>query len=247
MARIDLNADVGEGSGTDHTLLGVVTSASVACGVHAGDAPTMAAVLAIAAHRDVAVGAHPSYEDREGFGRRPRQVAPAELTVGLVAQIGALVALAANAGTAVSFVKPHGALYTAMATDEPTAGAVLDALAVFGDLTLLAPAGSPALAVAERHGVTSAAEAFADRSYAPDGSLVPRSQQGALITDPEEAARRAVLLATEGRVEAIDGSALRMEAHSICVHGDTPGAAAVAARVRAALVEAGVTLQRFVP
>jgi len=247
MPDIDLNADVGEGSGADDLLLGVVTSASIACGVHAGSAETMADTLAIAARRGVAVGAHPSYEDRDGFGRRPTRVPPAALTAGLVAQIGSLVALATDAGTVVSYVKPHGALYAAIATDDTTARAVLDALAAFAGLTLLAPAGSAALAIAAHHGVAAAAEAFADRAYAPDGSLVPRSHHGAVITDPDDAARRAVLLATEGRVHAVDGTALTLRARSICVHGDTPGAPAVAGRVRAALEEAGVVVRRFVP
>jgi len=244
--RIDLNADVGEGSAADDALLGVVTSASVACGVHAGDPSTMATTLATAAHRAVAVGAHPSYDDREGFGRRPVDVAPAELTAGLVAQIGVLRALAGEAGTAVRYVKPHGALYAAMASDPTTAGAVLDALAAFGDLALLAPAGSAVLDEAAARGMSIVAEAFADRAYAADGSLVPRHRPGALIEDPDEVARRAVLLATQGTVETIDGTALVLRPRSICVHSDTPGAAAMAGAVRAALEAAGVSVEPFV-
>jgi UPF0271 protein len=243
--RIDLNADVGEGSSADDTLLAVVSSASIACGVHAGDATTMAATLAAAARHAVTVGAHPSYDDREGFGRRHVEVTPAALTAGLVVQIAALRDMAGEAGTAVTYVKPHGALYSRMATDAATAGAVLDALAEFGDLTLLAPAGSPALDAAVARGVPVAGEAFADRAYGTDGALVPRAMPGAVIGDPSEAARRAVLLATEGTVPAVDGSRLSLEARSICVHGDTPGAAAVAGAVRAALEAAGVTVEPF--
>ena len=248
--RIDLNADVGEGSGTDEALLDVVTSASIACGVHAGDATTMATTLAAALRRGVAVGAHPSYDDRRGFGRRPVEVTPDELTAGLVSQIGALATMAQEVGTAVSYVKPHGALYGAMAAHPPTTGAALDALGalgVFGNLVLLAPAGSAALSLAASRGVPVAAEVFADRAYAPDGTLVPRDRPGAVITDPDEAARRAVLLATEARVTAIDGTVLTLDADSICVHGDTPSAAAIATAVRTALESAGVAVRRFVP
>jgi 5-oxoprolinase (ATP-hydrolysing) subunit A len=249
MVSVDLNADVGEGAGTDGhdgPLLDVVTSASIACGVHAGDQHTMRATLEAAARRGVVVGAHPSYDDRAGFGRRDMDVGPAELTALITAQIGALAALARECGTRVRYVKPNGALYHRMAVDEPTALAVIEAARDFDDLVLLAPAGSPAVAVARRADMAVATEAFADRAYLADGSLVSRQFPGAVLEDPDEVADRALSLATEGTVRTIDGAVLEMAPASICVHGDTGGALVIAERVRDALGAAGVTLASFV-
>jgi UPF0271 protein len=245
---VDLNADVGEGIGADgdEVLLDVVTSASVACGVHAGDPATMRRTVAAAARRGVVVGAHPSYPDREGFGRRPMALSPARITEEVLAQVLALDAVARQLGTAVRYVKPHGALYHLMADDETCARAVVDAVRAVGDLVLLAPAGSGAVEVAGSMAVRVATEAFADRAYEPDGSLVSRDVPGAVITDPAVVARRAVGIALDHAVDAVDGSTLAVTASSICVHGDTPGAAELAKRVRHALEEAGVRLVPFV-
>jgi len=246
---IDLNADVGEGAGGpdgDGALLDVVTSASVACGFHAGDPSVMRRTLGDAVERRVVVGAHPSYPDRPGFGRREMEISPTRLTDDLLYQIGALDGLARSYATRVSYVKPHGALYHRMGEDEACARAVCDALRAYGDLALLAPYGSVAIAVAERFGVEVATEAFADRAYLPDGRLAPRGDEGAVVTDADDVAGRAVTLAVEHRVAAVDGRWITVAASSICVHGDTPDAAALARKVRGSLTDAGVELRPFV-
>jgi len=245
---VDLNADVGEevtGGGDDATLLGLVTSASVACGFHAGDPATMRRTVDEAARRGVVVGAHPSYPDRRGFGRRALDIAPAQVFADVVYQVGALEAFARGAGTRVRYVKPHGALYHRMTDDEDCARAVVEAVRFAGDLVLLAPPGAVVLGVASAVGVRVATEAFADRAYLADGRLAPRSTPGAVLTDPEEVARRAVTLAVHHRVTTLDGTEIGLEASSICVHGDTPGAGALARGVRLALEAAGVTLAAF--
>lgn len=249
MTGVDLNADVGEAdrpAAGDEALLASVTSASVACGFHAGNAHVMRHTVEVAARLGVTVGAHPSYADRDGFGRRDVDVEPARLVDDVLYQIGALEALARAAGTAVRYVKPHGALYHRMHSDPAIARAVAEAVRAAGDLVLLAAAGSPAIDVAERLGVTVATEAFADRAYLPGGTLVPRGTVGAVLDDPAAAAAQAVSLACEGRVRAIDGSWVQVRASSLCVHGDTPAAATLAAAVRAALAEAGVDVVPFV-
>lgn len=246
---IDLNADVGEeanGSDGDGALLDVVTSANVACGFHAGDPSVMRRTLGDAVARDVVVGAHPSYPDRAGFGRREMEISPTRLTDDLLYQIGALDGLARAYATRVSYVKPHGALYHRMGEDEACAKAVCDALRAYGNLALLAPYGSIAISVAQHFGVEVVTEAFADRAYLPDGRLVPRGEAGALVTDADEVAARAVTLAVEHRVRALDGSWVPVAASSICLHGDTPGSVESAQRVRKSLTSAGVTLQPFV-
>ena len=248
MPSVDLNADVGEGIGSDgdELLLDVVTSASVACGVHAGDVDTMRRTVEAAARRGVVIGAHPSYPDRQGFGRRPMDLSPAQVTGEVLAQLGALDAVARPLGATVRYVKPHGALYHRMADDEMSGRAVLAALTHAGDLVLLAPAGSGVVALAESMGVRVATEAFADRAYQPDGRLVDRSVPGAVIVDPVEVAQRALRIARDGQVTALDGSTLAISASSICVHGDTPGAEGLARHVRRALEDAGVTVAPFV-
>lgn len=245
---IDLNADVGEAFGSwtmgdDDALLGVVSSANVACGFHAGDAVTARAVCGTAAASGVVVGAHVGYRDLAGFGRRFVDVHPAHLTDEVVYQIGALQALAAVSGTTVRYVKPHGALYHAIGHHDGQAQAVVDAIrALDGSLALVVLPGSRAEAVAQAHGVQTVAEAFADRAYAPDGTLVPRGAPGAVLHDPAQIARRVVRLVEDGTVPAHDGTAVRVRAESICVHGDTPGAVTIAREVRAALDAAGVTV-----
>lgn len=247
---MDLNCDLGEGLdpwqpgvvGTDEALLHVVTSANVACGGHAGDAPTMAAVLRTAAERGVAVGAHVSYADREHFGRRFLDVPAADLRAQVAAQLEALTAAAAHAGVRVAYVKPHGALYHALLHHEAHAGAVLD---VTRDLPVVGLPGAAVLTEAERRGVRAVREAFADRGYRADGTLVPRGEDGDLHTDADAVARRVVRIATEGRVRAVDGTDVALDVETVCVHSDTPGAVRLAGDVRAALQAAGVALRAF--
>jgi 5-oxoprolinase (ATP-hydrolysing) subunit A len=224
----------------------VVTSANVACGFHAGDPSVMRRTLGEAVDRDVVVGAHPSYPDRTGFGRREMEISPSRLTDDLLYQIGALDGLARTYATRVRYVKPHGALYHRMGEDEACAKAICEALLSYGNLALLAPSGSVAIAVAEHFGIEVATEAFADRAYRPDGRLAPRSDPGAVVSDASEVAARAVTLAVERRVRAVDGSWIPVSAASICIHGDTPGSAALAQAVHHALTAAGVGLQSFV-
>jgi 5-oxoprolinase (ATP-hydrolysing) subunit A len=248
---IDLNADLGEGFGVwrlgdDDALLDVVTSANVACGFHAGDPSTMRRVCSRAVERGVAIGAQVSYRDLPGFGRRFIDVDPAELVDDVLYQIGALDAFARAAGTQVTYVKPHGALYNAIVTHEAQAGAVVDAVRRYStDLAVLGLPGSAFLSIADRSGLRAVAEAFADRAYAPDGTLVPRRRPGAVLGDPAEIATRCVRLARAGEVTAADGSVLHVRPESICVHGDSPGAVAIARAVREALTAAGVQLTPF--
>jgi UPF0271 protein len=227
---IDLNADVGEGFADDERLLDVVTSASVACGLHAGSVETMRTVCAAAASRGVAIGAHPSYRDREGFGRRVLEVPVDALRDDVAEQVGRLMEIAAGEGAEVAYVKPHGALYTRAIDDREVAQAIVDAVADHG-VAVLAWPGSELFEHARAAGMRAFAEGFADRGYA-GGRLVPRDRPGALLAAPE-AARQAVALAVAGEVR------------SICVHGDSPGAAELAMQVRAALEGAGLSVHRF--
>jgi 5-oxoprolinase (ATP-hydrolysing) subunit A len=242
---IDLNADLGEGVTDDDGLLAVVTSANVACGFHAGDASTMRRVCEGAAERGVVVGAQVSYRDRAGFGRRDIEVLPSQLTDDVVEQIAQLSGHASAVGINVAYVKPHGALYNRAVWDEERARAVVAAVVHGGRLPVLGLPGSQLLALAREHGLPAVAEAFADRAYTVGGALVPRESDGAVLTDAEAVAARAVQIATTGRVDSIDGRLVRTPARSICVHGDTPGAVAIARRVRAALASAGVAVRAF--
>ena len=252
MATIDLNADVGESFGRwslgdDMAMISAVSSVNVACGFHAGDAGTMYAACIAAAGAGTAVGAHPGYRDLSGFGRRALDVEPAELTGEIIYQIGALQSLALAAGTRVSYVKPHGALYNAVVHDADQARAVVEAVATTDPtLTLLGLPGSRVLALARAAGLPVVAEAFVDRGYAADGTLVPRGRPGALVAHPDEAAERAVRMAVDGLVTAVDGTVVELTAASLCVHSDTPGAVAIATAVRGALAAAGVDVRPFV-
>jgi UPF0271 protein len=225
-------------------VFGLVTSANVACGGHAGDEESMRACVALAIEHGVALGAHPSYADREGFGRREQEVEPGELREEILRQVAALEAAATSGGTRVRYLKPHGALYNRIVVDPVQADAVALAARDSG-LPLLGLAGTQLHVAADRHGVGFFREAFADRAYLPDGRLAPRSVAGAVIADPLTAADRAVRMAVDGAVEALDGAMLRVELDSLCVHGDTPGAVALAATVRERLVAAGVALSPF--
>jgi UPF0271 protein len=248
---IDLNADLGEGFGVwrlgdDDALLELVTSANVACGFHAGDPATMRRVCTRAAAAGVAVGAQISYRDLAGFGRRFIDVDPADLADDVLYQLAALDGIARAAGTRVSYVKPHGALYNAAVTHEGQAGAVVDAVLAFDRrLPVLGLPGSALLRAAEAAGMRPVAEGFADRGYTRDGRLVPRREPGALVQDADVVADRAVRMATEGVVVAVDGTTLLMPVESVCVHGDTPGAVDLARAVRTALSEAEVSVHPF--
>ncbi|HEY3776011.1 MAG TPA: 5-oxoprolinase subunit PxpA [Solirubrobacteraceae bacterium] len=248
---IDLNSDLGEGYGVwrladDSALLGIITSANVACGFHAGDPTTMREAAVTAASGGVAVGAHVSYPDRRGFGRRDMAIPPQQVTDDLVYQVGALDAIARAHGTRVTFVKPHGALYNRMAVDRRLADAVVDAIgSLDGSLPLVTLPGSEAHAAARAAGLTAIAEAFADRAYDGDGRLVSRDRPGAVISDAEAVTARAVRIATEHTVETIDGGVIELEAQTLCVHGDSPGSVALATAIRAGLEQAGFTLASF--
>jgi UPF0271 protein len=234
---IDLNADVGEGFATDSVLVSLVTSANVACGFHAGDAQTMRTVCTAAVAAGAAIGAHISYRDRDGFGRRELLVDAETVGAEAAEQIEALQAAAASAGGRVAYVKPHGALYHRASSDAECAAALVAAAAgaTVGPLAMLGFPGSSLLALAREAGLLAVAEGFADRAYSADGTLLPRSDPGSML-EADAAARQALALA-DGRI----GGGVR----SICVHGDTASAAALAARVREALVSAGIELQAF--
>ncbi len=245
---MDLNADLGEtvdgvATADDEAMFAVISSASVACGGHAGDARSMTDAVARATRHGVAVGAHPSYVDRAGFGRTAQAVEPTVLRRQVRAQLAALV----DAGADVRYVKPHGALYHAVSADPATADAVVAAVADVGrDLGRTLPLlglGGAALSSACAAGVPFLLEAFLDRGYLPGGGLVPRGERGALLDDPQLVAARAVRLATEGVVEAVNGALIASPAVSLCVHGDSPGAVAMARAVRAALDAAGVDVR----
>ncbi|MCI2420836.1 LamB/YcsF family protein [Saccharopolyspora sp. K220] len=248
---MDLNSDLAEGFGRwelsdDEALLGVVTSANVACGYHAGDATVIRQAVQQAAKLGVAVGAQVSYRDLAGFGRRFIDVPPTELTNDVIYQIGALAGFARIAGTEVGYVKPHGALYNAIVHHSDQAAAVVDAVRSYdSSLAVLGLPGSQWLAQAERAGLRVFREAFADRAYTPEGTLVSRREPGAVLHDPETIADRCLKLAAGEPIRAIDGTAIKISADSICVHGDSPGAVVIAEAVRDRLVAAGVELAPF--
>lgn len=251
MPSIDINSDLGESFGAwsmgdDDAMLDIVSSANVACGFHAGDPAGILRTLKAAAARQVSIGAHVSYPDKVGFGRRNMDVASDELTADVIYQIGALQGLAQAAGTRVSYVKPHGALYNTIAHDRRQALAVIAAIrAVDSSLVLVALAGSSLIELAREEGLTCIAEAFADRAYTPEGTLVSRREPGAVLHDPQLIGQRMLRLVEEGTLEAIDGSITRIQADSICVHGDSPAAVAMARELRRVLEQANMQLQPF--
>lgn len=247
MVTVDLNCDLGESFGAwrmgdDDALLPLITTANVACGFHAGDPQTMLATCRAAAALGVTVAAHPGYRDLVGFGRRDIAMAPDALRADLLYQVSALAGLAVTAGTAVRALKPHGALYNRAAVDPVTAAVVAEVGAERG-LPVLGLAGSAMQHACAAAGTPFIAEAFVDRGYRPDGTLAPRGEPGAVLTEASAVAARAVRMVREGRVEAVDGTALSVRVQSLCVHSDTPGAVAIARAVRDALLEAGVTVQ----
>ncbi|WP_203818324.1 LamB/YcsF family protein [Paractinoplanes ferrugineus] len=249
---MDLNADLGEGFGRwtlgdDEALLDIVTSANVACGFHAGDPSTMHRIGVAAVQRGVAIGAQVGYRDLAGFGRRRIDYDLDELRDDILYQIGALEAFCRVAGGQVDYVKPHGALYNTAAVDEGQAAAVVAAIRAYDPaLSVLCQPGSVLARLAAVAGLTVVGEGFADRAYQADGTLMPRSADGALIHDADQVVARAVRMAVAGEVESADGELITCDVQSICVHGDTPGAVDLAARVRAGLAEAGRTVGPFV-
>jgi 5-oxoprolinase (ATP-hydrolysing) subunit A len=248
---IDLNADLGESFGAwrlgdDKALLEIVTSANIACGFHAGDPLTIRRACAGAVARGVTIGAQVSYRDLARFGRRAMNVPAEELTAEVLYQIAALDGIARAEGGRVRYVKPHGALYNRAVTDPEHAAAIASATVCYDPgLPVLTLPGSALVTAATDVRLTAIAEAFADRAYRDDGTLVPRGEPGAVLTDPAAVAARAVGMVVHGAVETVSGASLEVSPRSICVHSDTPGAVALAAAVRAALEQAGVTLAPF--
>lgn len=248
---IDLNCDLGEGFGVwtlgdDDALLDIVTSANVACGFHGGDPSIMRRVCARAAERGVVIGAQVSYHDLVGFGRRPMDVPAADLTNDVLYQLGALEAFCRVAGTAVRYVKPHGALYHRVIHDRAQAEAVVTAISRYDQgLALLCSPDSVIAEIAHHAGITAVSEAFADRAYTVEGTLVPRGVPGAVITDHQLVVARSVGMATTGQLSSVDGTEIPVRARSLCVHGDTPGAVAMARDLRTALSAAGVSITAF--
>jgi len=253
MLTIDINSDLGESFGAwkmgdDSAMLDVVSSANVACGFHAGDPAGILKTVKAAAERGVAIGAHVGYRDLAGFGRRNMDPSSEELIGDVIYQIGALQGLAKAAGTRVTYVKPHGALYNTIAIDARQAADVIAAIrAIDPSLVLMALAGSQLVEQARSAGLTVVAEAFADRAYTPEGNLVSRREKGSVLHDPELVAQRMLRMVRDGVIEAIDGTMTQIDAQSICVHGDSPGAVAIAQRLRALLEKSGHAVQPFAP
>ena len=251
MVSVDLNSDLGEGYGAwtmgdDTAMLGIVSSANIACGFHAGDPVGMLKTVRHAATRNVAIGAHVSYPDRAGFGRRDMDLTSEELTGDVIYQIGALIGMAKAAGTEVRYVKPHGALYNHIAHNERQGLAVIKAIKMLDPaLVLMGLAGTPGLALARAEGLAVMPEIFADRGYTPQGFLVSRRDPGAVLLDADQAAQRMLNFVRTGMLTAIDGTALRIAAGSICVHGDSPNAVAMARTIRHVLEAAGITVKPF--
>lgn len=250
--RIDLNSDLGESfgqwqMGDDAAMLKIVSSANIACGFHAGSPTGILATLRAAMQNNVVVGAHVAYPDLVGFGRRNMDLSYSELFADVIYQIGALIGLATTAGTDVRYVKPHGALYNTIAQDKHQAMAVIDAiLALDKQLELVVLAGSPLVQWAKDAGLNTVAEAFADRAYHADGRLVSRQQAGAVLHDPQQVAERMVQLVQQGGLMSIEGQFTPIEADSICVHGDSPGAVEMARQLRLALEQQGITVGSFI-
>ena len=240
MKAIDLNADLGEGY-DDAAVMPHISSANIACGFHAGDAETMRRTIELCVQHGVAIGAHPSLPDRQGFGRREMKITPDEVYAQSLYQIGALAAFAHAAGTRLHHVKPHGALYNMAARDRGLADAIAHAVRDFdSSLILIGLAGSASIAAAREAKLACAQEAFCDRRYRADGSLAPRSQAGSVIEEIDQAIAQAVSIATRNEAVADDGSRVRIEADTLCVHGDRANAGEFAHRLREALERSGL-------
>ena len=250
-ARVDLNSDVGESFGAytmgqDERLMASITSANIACGYHAGDPSVMRVTVRHALEHAVAIGAHPGFPDLVGFGRRPLRASPAEIEDFILYQIGALSGIVRAEGGQLTHVKPHGALYTMASAERPIADAVVRAVKAFdGELVLVGRSGSLLLDAGQASGLNVASEVFADRAYEPDGTLVSRAADGAVIADVGSVVERAVSMVTRGVVAAVDGTLVSVRADTICLHGDTPGAAELSAGLRAGLEAAGAHVVAF--
>ncbi len=241
MYRVDLNADLGEGVGNDAAILDFVTSANIACGGHAGDPVIMASTIELAKRKGVAIGAHPGFRDREGFGRRMIQISPEDVHDLVEEQVRSLLELTRAADVSMQHVKPHGALYNAAATNAAIADAIATGVAaVDPSLILFGLANSELIAAGERAGLRTAAEAFADRTYGPDGTLTPRSEPNALIDDQDVAVLQAIRLVTDRKVRSLDGADIDLDVDTICLHGDSPQGAAIAQATREGLEAAGI-------
>jgi len=251
VSRIDMNSDLGESfgpwkMGDDPAMLSIVNSANVACGGHASDPETMYETLKLAVECGVVVGAHPGYNDREGFGRRIIPMSTGEIERLIVTQIGALMGVAALAGTTVRYVKPHGALGNLVAADRSVADAVVDAVtAISPEMAVLAISGTALELAAKDNGLPTYSEIFADRAYQPDGQLVPRKQPGAVLHDASEASERLISFLETGEMPCLEGGTVKLEAHSICVHGDSPGAVEMADHIRQCLVDRKIDVRSF--
>ncbi|AGT90554.1 5-oxoprolinase subunit PxpA [Rhodococcus erythropolis] len=248
---VDLNSDLGEGFGAwtlgdDDAMLELVTSANIACGFHAGDPTTLLATCESAATRGVRIGAQVGYRDLAGFGRRFIDMSPKDLTADVIYQIGALDGLARVAGSRVTYVKPHGALYNAIVHHRRQARAVVAAVVAYdSSLPVLGLPGSVFLEEAREAGLDVVAEAFADRAYTAEGTLVPRTESGAVLHDPALVAERVRRMVVDGELDAVDGSTLKISAESVCVHGDSPAAVDMAAAIRDLLESSDVEITPF--
>lgn len=251
MTQIDLNSDLGESfgpwvMGADTKMMQIVTSANIACGGHAGDAATMFETLSIAKENNVIAGAHPGYDDKEGFGRRRIPLSSTEVEQLIAAQIGTIRGVAALAGIEIKYVKPHGALNNFACVDLPTATAIAQSMRkAHPDLAMLAVSGTLLEKASKDAGLTTYSEIFADRGYGDDGNLVPRSEPYAMIEDPEFAADRLVEFMKTGEMPTVTGNTIKLQAHSICVHGDSDHAVAMAARIKSRLTEQGTAIKPF--
>jgi UPF0271 protein len=251
MAIVDLNSDLGESYGAwtlgmDEEVMNHISSSNIACGWHAGDAEVMLRTVRAAKARNVAVGAHPGYPDLLGFGRRNMTCTSDEIYAYIIYQVGAMMGVCASEGIELQHVKPHGAMYNQAAKDPKLAAAIARAVKnLGGGIILMGLAGSAFEVTAVEQGVPFAAEAFADRGYMSDGSLVPRDKPGAFIHDPNEAAARMLKLVREGTVDTPDGQTLKLKAHTICMHGDSPEAVKMAEVVKATLLKNGVTIKNL--
>jgi UPF0271 protein len=249
MYTMDLNADLGESFGAytigqDLELLQWITSANIACGLHAGDPIVMERTVGLAKQRGIAIGAHPGFPDLQGFGRRNMVLAPMEVKAYLLYQIGALAAFVRSTGATLHHVKPHGALYTMAARDRNLARAIVEAISVFDpNLSLMALAGSQMVEEGHALGLPIIEEAFADRGYDKEGNLIPRGQPGAILRDPQVVATRVAQMVRSGCVQAVTGEQVPLSFQSLCIHGDTPNAGAIAQAVHQAMVKEGIVLR----
>jgi UPF0271 protein len=245
--NVDINCDMGESFGIyrlgfDEEMMSHITSANIACGFHAGDPIVMERTVELAKNHGVGVGAHPGFPDLVGFGRRSMELTPQEVRNDLIYQVGALSAFARIQGLSLQHVKPHGQLYNVAAKDEPLTRAICEAiLSLEKNLILVALSGSKMAEIASKRGLKVAREAFADRAYHRDGSLVSRKREGSVIHDPQKVAERVIRMVQEGKIQSIEGDLIDLEVDSICVHGDTPGAAQLAQTIRRHLEESGIT------